>query len=100
MAEPEPERQRLVVSGERPLIGVLEGDDTVRYFTYAVMARYADLRREMRAPGGPGLIGDIDTIIAATALQHRLTVVTTDGDLARVPSLSVRLIPRGSLRSP
>ena len=33
MAEPEPERQRLVVSGERPLIGVLEGDDTVRYFT-------------------------------------------------------------------
>lgn len=60
-----------------------------------VMNRYADLRRQMRPPHGPGLIGDIDTIIAATALQLDLIVVTMDGDFARVPGLKVmQLTPR------
>src|SRR4051812_8128483 len=48
--------------------------------TYAIMDRYADIRRQLRPPYGPGLIGDVDTIIAATALVHDLTVVTTDTD--------------------
>ena len=51
--------------------------------TYALLEQYADLRRAMRPPHGPGLIGDIDTIIAATALHYGLTLVTTDGDFTR-----------------
>lgn len=34
-------------------------------------------------PHGLGLIGDVDTLIAATALEHWLTIVTLDGDFAR-----------------
>ncbi len=49
------------------------------------MQRYADLRRQLRLPRGQGLIGDIDTLIAATALESDLTLVTTDGDFGRVP---------------
>jgi predicted nucleic acid-binding protein len=60
--------------------------------TYAVLERYADVRRRLRPPHGPGVIGDIDTLIAATALEHDLTVVTTDGDFQRVPGLKVRVV--------
>ncbi|HEY7833646.1 MAG TPA: type II toxin-antitoxin system VapC family toxin [Ktedonobacterales bacterium] len=67
--------------------------------TYAISQRYADLRRALRPPYGPGLIGDMDTLIAATALEYGLTLVTTDSDFTRVPNLTVRLLPPGSLRS-
>ena len=66
--------------------------------TYALLEQYADLRRAMRPPHGPGLIGDIDTIIAATALHYGLTLVTTDGDFTRVPGLSLMHIPLRSLK--
>jgi predicted nucleic acid-binding protein len=62
------------------------------FLTYAIMDRYADIRRQLRPPHGPGLIGDIDTLIAATALDRDLTVVTTDSDFERVPQLKVMLI--------
>src|SRR5207249_99102 len=52
--------------------------------------RYADLRRQMRPPRGPGLIGDIDTLIAATAIERKLTLVTADTDFQRVPGLHGR----------
>jgi predicted nucleic acid-binding protein len=65
--------------------------------TYAILERYADLRRAMRPPYGPGLIGDIDTLIAATALVYGLTVVTLDGDYTRVPALSVMHLSRSAL---
>ena len=65
--------------------------------TYSIMERYADLRRSLRPPYGPGLIGDVDTLIAATAMEHGLTVVTSDGDFSRVMGLSVILVPRASL---
>jgi len=65
--------------------------------TYAILERYADLRRAMRPPHGPGLIGDIDTLIAATALVYDLSVVTLDGDYTRVPGLSVIHLPRSAL---
>lgn len=61
---------------------------------FGTMQRYAGLRRQLRPPHGPGLIGDIDTIIAATALEHDLTLVTTDGDFTRVPSLRLMLLDR------
>ncbi len=67
--------------------------------TYAIAQRYADLRRALRPPYGPGLIGDLDTLIAATALEYGLSVVTTDGDFGRVPGLTVRLLPPGALKA-
>ena len=57
--------------------------------TYPILDRYADVRRALRPPHGPGLIGDIDTLIAATALERDLILVTTDGDFPRVPDLRV-----------
>ncbi len=66
--------------------------------TYPILERYADIRRQLRPPHGPGLIGDIDTLIAATGLERGLTVVTTDGDFQRVPGLNVMLIPKPALR--
>ncbi len=62
--------------------------------TYSVVERYADVRRVLRSPYGPGLIGDVDTLIAATALERGLTLVTTDMDYQRVPGLSMQLLPR------
>ncbi len=66
---------------------------------YPIMERYADLRRMMRPPHGPGLIGDVDTLIAATAQVHHLTVVTADSDHTRVPQLQVQLIERSWLKA-
>ncbi len=66
--------------------------------TYAIAQRYADLRRALRPPYGPGLIGDLDTLIAATAWEYGLTLVTTDGDFSRVPGLTVQVLPPGALR--
>ena len=60
--------------------------------------RYADLRRSLRRPYGPGLIGDIDTLIAATALERNLTVVTIDTDFQRVPNLRVILLSRTTMQ--
>ncbi len=68
------------------------------YLTYRILERYADIRRQLRSPHGPGLIGDIDTLIAAVALERTLTLVTTDEDFKRVPNLKVELIPRENLR--
>lgn len=63
--------------------------------SYAILERYADLRRAMRSSG---LIGDIDTLIAATALEHGLTLVTTDNDFTRVPGLSHHVLPLSALK--
>jgi predicted nucleic acid-binding protein len=57
------------------------------FVTDAAMEQYADLRRLLRTPHGPGLIGDMDTLIAATALTNDLILVTTDTDFDRVPGL-------------
>lgn len=64
------------------------------FLTYPILERYADLRRQLRPPHGPGLIGDVDTLIASTALERNLTLVTTDSDFQRVPNLTVMLLPR------
>jgi len=62
--------------------------------TFMILERYAELRRQLRPPHGPGLIGDIDTLIAATALEYGLTLVTTDTDFQRVADLELVLLPR------
>ncbi len=66
--------------------------------TYLILRRYAALRRAMRPPHGPGIIGDMDTLIAATALERGCTLVTLDGDFMRVPDLSVKFVDRVTLR--
>lgn len=66
--------------------------------TYTLLEQYADLRRAMRPPFGPGLIGDIDTLIAATSLHYGLTLVTTDSDFTRVSGLTLMHLPPHILR--
>ncbi len=39
--------------------------------TYAVLRRYATLRRAMRPPRGTGLIGDMDTLLGSCASWER-----------------------------
>lgn len=68
------------------------------FVTHAVMQGYAALRRRLRPPYGPGLIGDMDTLIAATALAYNLTLVTTDSDFARVPGLQSLILDRTTFR--
>ena len=58
--------------------------------TYPILERYADIRRTLRPQHKD--IGDIDTLIAATALEHHLTLVTIDGDFERVPHLKTKLV--------
>ena len=68
------------------------------FLTYAILERYVEIRRQLRRPHGPGLTGDVDTLIAATALERNLTIVTADTDFERVPGLRVMLLPRTSIR--
>jgi predicted nucleic acid-binding protein len=62
------------------------------FLTYPILDRYAHIRRSVRPPYGKGLIGDMDTLIAATALERKLTNITTDHDFERVPNLHFRLV--------
>jgi predicted nucleic acid-binding protein len=62
--------------------------------TLPILERYADIRLSLRRGQ---LIGDIDTLIAATALEYDLTVVTIDPDFQRVPDLKVYLLTRDHL---
>jgi len=58
--------------------------------TYSILERYADIRRYLRPLHKE--IGDIDTLIAATALEEHLTLVTIDRDFERVPRLKWELM--------
>jgi len=58
--------------------------------TYPILERYADIRRTLRPLNK--LIGDIDTLIAATALAHDLTLLTIDTDYDRVPHLKWQFV--------
>jgi predicted nucleic acid-binding protein len=62
------------------------------FLTYAILERYVDLRRQLRPPQGKGLIGEIDTLIAATALERNLTILTADRDLKQVPRLKMQYL--------
>jgi predicted nucleic acid-binding protein len=75
------------------------GDITPLPLDYRIMEQYADYRRAMRPPHGPGLIGDVDTLIAATAHIHQLEVITADSDLAKMPQLPVQMIDRSWLKA-
>jgi predicted nucleic acid-binding protein len=64
------------------------------YLTIPILERYADIRLALRRGQ---LIGDIDTLIAATALEYDLTVVTIDPDFQRIPELNVIVLTRDQL---
>lgn len=68
------------------------------WLTHPILERYSIIRRQLRPPHGPGLIGDIDTFIAATALERNLIVVTCDTDYERVPGLKTIVIPRSEFQ--
>jgi predicted nucleic acid-binding protein len=74
----------------RQLLGAIPAPD----LPLSALERYASIRRVLRPPFGPGLIGDIDTLIAATAMDRDLVIVTTDSDSSRVPQLRVMLVGR------
>lgn len=56
-----------------------------------VLEKYARIRRELRQQR-LGLIGDVDTLIAATAFENGLILVTTDRDFLRVSDLKYMLL--------
>jgi len=57
-----------------------------------IMRRFARLRGDLRRTGE--LIGDADTLIAATALHHQLTLVTRNQrHFARIPALELYRAP-------
>ena len=58
--------------------------------TYPILERYADIRRTLRPLHKD--IGDIDTLIAAAALEENLTILTIDRDYERVPDLKYKLV--------
>jgi predicted nucleic acid-binding protein len=64
------------------------------YLTISILERYADIRLLLRRGR---LIGDIDTLIAATALEYDLTVVSIDPDFQRVPNLKTIILARSEL---
>ncbi len=54
----------------------------------SVMRRFASVRRDLRSRGL--LIGDMDMLIGATALHHRLTLVTRNRrHFDRIPGLTL-----------
>src|SRR5579863_4618091 len=66
------------------LRGLIQTQITPLVPDYRIMERYAAIRRTLRTLRSPtgqplGLIGDVDTLIAATALEHGLELITTDG---------------------
>lgn len=61
--------------------------------TLEVMRHYAEIRSYLRPRNA--LIGDMDTLIAATALENGLTVVSTNvNHFGRVPGLTMLHVPR------
>src|SRR5260370_25254280 len=62
------------------------------FLTYPILDRYAEIRRKIRPPDGKGLLGDMDTLIAATALERHLTILTTDSDFARILKLKFQIV--------
>ena len=69
------------------LVALVNGAIRMYNLNMPIMQQYADIRRSLRGPGKPGIIGDTDTLIAATAIEHDLAVVTRDSDFQRVVGL-------------
>jgi hypothetical protein len=66
-----------------------------RSLTYAIVERYVGIRRRARLQGH--LIGGIDPLIAATAIDRNVTLLTTDSDCTRAPTLNVQPVAHAPL---
>ena len=66
---------------------------TILPFSRRVSQRAARLRRELRVRGRPLEQRALDLLIAATALEHGLVMVTSDKDFDDIPGLTL-LNPR------
>src|SRR5437016_1904972 len=61
---------------------------TILPLTQAIMQQFARIRGELRRKGK--IIGDFDILIAATAIQHKITLVTRNiKDYQRIPDLKM-----------
>ena len=61
---------------------------TILPLTQPIMQQFARIRGELRRTGR--IIGDFDILIAATAIQHNLTLVTRNlRDYQRIPNLNI-----------
>jgi len=70
------------------LLRIVFGPIPALNLDYATLQRYGELRNYLRPRNL--LIGDIDTLIAATALEANLTVVTNNArHFGRIPGLNV-----------
>jgi len=56
------------------------------FLTYSILDRYADIRRSVRPPYGKGLIGDMDILIATTALERTLLFLQQTATLNESPN--------------
>lgn len=83
---------RADIASRRPALHAMLSHVHPYFLNFTILERYAAIRWQLRPPAGSGIIGDIDTLIAATAVEYGLTVITTDHDFLRVPSLSVQLL--------
>jgi predicted nucleic acid-binding protein len=70
------------------LLGIVTGTIYSFSLDFSIYRRYAQIRRYLRPRNE--LIGDIDTLIAATAVEKSLTIVTNnERHFNRVPGLNV-----------
>ena len=60
--------------------------------SYAVMRAYGELRGSRS--GRVRALGESDALIAATALSHRLTLVTDEAAFQHLPNLLIMFLPR------
>jgi predicted nucleic acid-binding protein len=70
------------------LLSIVTGTINAFSLDFSIYRRYAEIRRHLRPRNE--LIGDIDTLIAATAFEKGLTIVTNnERHFNRVPGLNV-----------
>lgn len=76
---------------EQGFLGFLRGVDVLA-ITRPIMAEFARIRGELRARGQ--LIGDLDLLIAATALHHGLPLLTNNSrHFRRISQLTLYTTP-------
>jgi tRNA(fMet)-specific endonuclease VapC len=78
VGDPERDRKRQVLASFLANVSVISRDDETANM-------FAEVRSQLRSTGQ--IIGDHDIWIAATALQHDLTVITRDAHFDRIPGL-------------
>jgi predicted nucleic acid-binding protein len=78
---------RAVKQHEQGFLNFLQGVDVLP-LNRTIMKRFAQMRGHLRSQGQ--LIGNLDVLIAATALYHNLTLITSNTrHFSRIPDLTL-----------